>query len=236
MMTTSLPATAAAPSSAPPPPTPLDRFGAGAGLLWVVLALTGNGLTGSDAAAQDTAAGDLAHLRQLDEGAAAAGIGLEVLGFAMLALFVARLHGVLRDAEGRRAWLPTVVALAGATVVAVKLGSGAALYAGAALADELTPDAARLLIGLNDAAFMLTFLPFGLLLVTAGLSALRSRALPRWLAWAALPPGLVAIAGSALVGADGGPGVLGFLLGLLWIAATSVVLATRGPAALPAEG
>jgi hypothetical protein len=232
MTTTSQPSTAA-PAFAPARPSLLDRLGAAAGGLWVVLALTGNGLTESDVAAQDTATGDLAQLRQLDEGAAAAGIALEVLGFAVLAFFIARLHGVLRDAEGPRAWLPTVAALAGVTMLAVKLGSGAALYAGVTLADELAPDAARLLLALNEAAFMLTFLPFGLLLVAAGLSALRSGALPRWLAWAALPPGLVAVAGSTLIGADGGPGVLGFLLGLLWVAATSVALTVRPPAPLP---
>jgi hypothetical protein len=60
------------------------------------------------------------------------------------------------------------------------------------------------------------------LLIASGVSALRSGALPRWLAWAAIVVGLVAVTPL---------GFFAFLAGLLWIAVTSIVLLRAAPPA-----
>ena len=52
-----------------------------------------------------------------------------------------------------------------------------------------------------------------------------SGVLPRWLAVLGLPIGALAVFGSlAPSSLDGGPGVPGFLLGLLWLGVVSVML------------
>jgi hypothetical protein len=60
-----------------------------------------------------------------------------------------------------------------------------------------------------------------MLLIGAGLSVLRSGALPTWMGWIALVVGVVSLLGPG--------GFAGFFIGPLWIGVAGVMLATRRP-------
>lgn len=205
----------------------LGRTGALAGAAFVVCVLVGNTLTDGEAPPEDTPATALAYFAALTSGAPRIGLALELLGFCLFLAFVARLHAALRDAEGPRSWLPGLALAGGLAMAAVKVGSGAAVVVGVSV-DDLTGEQAQLLLRLNDAAFLLSAMLAGVLVLGTAGSALASDLLPRWLSALGIPIGALAVLGSlAPSSLDGGPGVAGFLLGLLWLAATSVVLAVR---------
>ena len=73
---------------------------------------------------------------------------------------------------------------------------------------------------------MLGMLPFGLALVASAAVGLAGRVLPRWLAWAGLAVGVIALVNGTMVGSES---AWGFLFGVVWMLTGGVVLAVRGP-------
>lgn len=208
-------------------PRVLDRLALACGAGWVVAALVGNSLTEEGAPAEETPAAAQAYFALLRSGSHRVGLGVELLGLCLLVVFLAKAFQVLRDAEGPAGWLAGLGLAGGLVTVAVKLGSGTAYLVGIGV-EELPAEQALLLQHLNGAGFVLTAMTSGLLVLGLAGSALVSGALPRWLAGIGLAVGAVAVLGSLGADLDGGPGVLGFLLGLLWVLASSLMLAVRG--------
>lgn len=205
----------------------LGRLGLLAGAAWVVCILVGNSLTEADAPTGDSPDDALAYVALLRGGSHQLGLALELLGFALMAVFVARLYAVLRDAEGPGSWLPGLALVGGMVTLAVKLGSAAFLFVPLTVTD-LPGEQAKLLLQLGDGAFLVSALTSGILTLGVAGSALVSGVLPRWLAALGLPIGALAVLGSlAPSSLDGTPGVPGFLLGLLWLGAIAVVLAVK---------
>jgi len=205
----------------------LDRLALACGAGWVVASLVGNGLTEDGAPTEDSPAAAQAYFALLRTGSHRFGLALELLGLCLLVVFVAKAYRVLRDAEGPGGWLAGLALAGGLVTVAVKLGSGAPYLVGV-LVKDLPPEHALLMQRVNEAGFLLTAMTSGLLVLGLAGSAFRSRLLPRWVAGLGLALGALAVLGSlAPSSLDGGPGVAGFLLGLLWLLAVSVVLATR---------
>lgn len=204
----------------------LGRLGLASGAAWVLLILVGNSITESGAPTEDTPAAATAYFALQQTGSHRLAIALELLGFCLMVVFVVRLHAALRETD--RGWLPGLALAGGLITVAIKLGSGAFGFVGYAV-DDLPADQALLLIRLGDAAFLLSAMTTGLFLLGVAGSALGSGLLPRWFAGIGLVCGAVAVLGSVVppTSLDGGPGVLGFLLGLLWLGGTSVWLAVR---------
>lgn len=208
----------------------LGRLGALTGAAWVVCILTGNSLVESGMPTEDTPQAASTYMDLLSTGQHRAGLALELFGFCLLLAFVARLHAALRDAEGPGAWLPGVALTAGISLASVKVASGAGLVIGLSV-DDLTGEQAQLLLRLGDATFLITAMLAGVLVLGTAGSALASGLLPRGLAWVGVPLGALAVFGSLFPSSlDGGPGIPGFLLGLLWLAAVSILLATRSAA------
>lgn len=204
----------------------LGRLGFAAGTAWVVCILIGNSMTESGAPLDDTPAAALAYLELQQTGLHRFAIGLELFGFCLMVVFLARLHAALRDAEGPGAWLPGLALAGGVTTVAIKLGSAAGIVVGLSVA--LPGEQAQLLLRLGNAAFLVAAMTSGLLVLGTAGSALASGLLPRWLALVGLPLGLLAVLGSlAPSSLDGTPGVAGFLLGLLWLGGIGALLACR---------
>ena len=141
--------------------------------------------------------------------------------------------GALRDAVRRDDqngdWLPTV-AFGGGVAYAITLslfavGQGALLKA----ADLGDVEMARTLNVLNSSYFFPAVLSLSVVLLAGGAAALRSNALPRWLAWVATVVGAVAVFGPL--------GFAAFFLLPLWSAVAGAILSRRaaGTAAATSE-
>lgn len=210
-----------------------DRVAAGAGLAFLVLLLMGNSLALSGVAevADPTDAQLQASLLQQSTGAVnGIGVALELLAFVALTVLAGRLAALLRGTAG---W-GTVVAVAGATLLGVKLASAAPLLVAMDSATSTDAGIVRALVDMNDAAFVVSWLPLAVLVGAA--------------AWGARQAGLT---GSVLFGIGMLLSALGlvaallgvrdldaavpvpFLLSLLWTTALAVHLG-RSRSARPA--
>jgi hypothetical protein len=199
------------------------RAGALTGILAIVLAFAGDAIATS-AGTTDVHSSDAQILAALSGGHGAAwhlGIGMALLGFAGLMVFAAYLASLLRD-EG---WLANATLGSGVLFVAIKLGSVAPVWEAYWRAPRIDAGTARTLMDLGDFAFQVGLLPFALLVGFAGAGSLRAGLLPRGLAIAGIVIGVLGVLVMP-TGVDG-PGGAAWMLGLLWLAATSVVLAQR---------
>ena len=112
--------------------------------------------------------------------------------------------------------------------VAVKLASIGPVMAAHLRADELTPDLARTLNDLGGADFVISGYTSGIFVAAAAAATLATRLLPRWMSFAGIVVGVLTIAaGTAGIVDPAGYVPIPFLLGLLWVLATSIVLAVR---------
>ena len=152
-------------------------------------------------------------------------VGLFLLGFAALIVVLAILSAAI---AARTPGLAGVVAIAGAAAVAVKL---AEVQTGMALreaADVVDPGTAEVLVGIEEAGFVLYGFLLSLALGAAALGLLRSRGVPVWLAWwGAVAGGLGVL--TATVGIVWPPNYvpIPFLLLLVWLIALGLVSARR---------
>lgn len=172
------------------------RIGAISGVAYAVLVLVGNGLyTG---------------------GSTQLGFAVEMVGYAALASFIAYVATTFRAGA---AWPTMLAVVGGTTALAVKLGGWTA--ARAAEQTEVAETAAAL-VAIDEAAWMMTWLPLGIFVVGLAAAALVTRRLHPALAWT----GIVIGSGCALavtIPADE-PFPVPYLLALLWIIIASIVL------------
>jgi hypothetical protein len=211
----------------------LDRVGALCGVAWFVLGFVGNTLatSGASGAAHPTGAQVLA---DLEDGAGSAsarlGFSMELLSFALFAVFLAYLYGVLHRAEGGNGWLAGLVLTAGITQLAVKLASADVIGASVANRHELSPELARVLNDTNAAAFVFSWLPFGVFVAGAAAAMLHSRVVGRGFGWTGLLVGAATVAAVLAAGTDVlGANPIPFLLGGVWLLVISVRLLVRRP-------
>ena len=146
---------------------------------------------------------------------AALGLALELVGLVALVVFLAALvNGLAR----RSPIAAGGTAIAGGAMVAVKLGSVTPVLALRADSRGVPPEVAEVLIGVNDAAFVISGLLLSLALAVAGIGLQRSGAVPGWLAWwPVLGGGLGVLAAGAGVLFPDSYVPVPFLLLLLWM-------------------
>jgi hypothetical protein len=167
--------------------------------------------------------------RQADSTSAHIGFGLEVIGFVFMAIFLAWLCDALKR-HGALAWLSTLALVGGVTTLAVKLASGApviALMSDRKVVDDQT---ALVLSDMNSAAFVITFVTFGIFMIGVGLAVLDSGMLGKVAGWSAVAigaAGIVVPVSTSLDPFTSNP--VPFLLGLVWVLVVSIKLAVRGP-------
>jgi Domain of unknown function (DUF4386) len=202
----------------------IARTGGAAGALYVVLIFIGQGIAGTgDSPALGSPPAESA--RWLAGNAPTtsgyAGAFLELIGLLAFVVFVAVLYDLLRRSERERTWLPAAALGAGLVSAALKIGSAPPMLAAFSLRHTIDPQLAKALVEMNDYAFLLTWAVDAVLLGAVAAGALRTGALPRWLAIAAgvIAPLLLA----SVAGGNEAP-PFGFLLALLWFVAASVVL------------
>ena len=218
---------ATAPRRHPSRLRPVDRAGAAAGAAFVACILAGNSLTETVVGTDDSPAGIAADLAaQAASGVARAGYVLEVVGLLLLVWFAATVAALGWRRSGA-ASMPVLVAGAGLLVAAVKLGSAAPFLA-ALTADGLSDEVRHALVETNGAAFVLTWLPYAVLVGSAAVVLHRAGLVGRVLTGLGLVLAALGLA-TALVGftspATAVP--VPFLLSLLWTLAASARVTVR---------
>ena len=199
------------------------RWGAAAGVFFAVATIVGNELANKGDAAGDGAATALANVRRHHGLLNHLGIGLEILGFIALMFFAGYLYRILRRGEGQTGWLAATALIAAAADLGVKLGSGASLAAAYYHPADLTPEMARMLLDLNDAAFVITGITMAAFVLAVSASAYASRVLPRTLVWLGVALGVLGLASPILSLLDpSGYNPLPYLVALLWVAAVGI--------------
>jgi hypothetical protein len=146
---------------------------------------------------------------------------LLALGALFFLIFVTTLWSALRTAEADRRGASTL-ALVGGTIMVV----GITIFAGIGFTlgdtgDELTPAGIQALNALSSDLFFPLAVGNAAFLLGAGVSAVQTGALPKWLGWAAVVLGV--FAATPL-------GFFAFLLMGLWSLIVSVHLWRAGPA------
>lgn len=204
-----------------------DRLGTAAGAAFVVCILAGNSMTETVAGQDPSPAGTAAELvAQAGSGVVRAGLALELVGLLLLVWFAATVAALGWRRSGAGA-LPVLVAGAGLLVAAVKLAS-AAPYLAALTADGLSDEVRHALVETNGAAFVLTWLPYAVLVGTAAVVLRAAGLVGRVLTGLGLVLAGLGLA-VALVGftspATAVP--VPFLLSLLWTLAVSMRVSVR---------
>lgn len=147
-----------------------DRILAAAGIAFLVLLLLGNSLAMSGVEAFSDPTDVQLQAGLLQQGAGAVnqlGLALELLAFVALAVLASRLAAQLRETAG---W-GTAVAVAAATLLGVKLASAAPLLVAMDAAQSMDAGLARALVAMNEAAFVVSWLPFAVLVGAAAWGA-----------------------------------------------------------------
>ncbi len=159
---------------------------------------------------------------------------VELLGLSLAGVFLAIVCALLRRAEGDRGFLASVALFSGAVGIAVKVGFAAPFLTAVYLSDKgLSDELVRALINVNGAAFALSFIPYGVMMLALGAGILSYRHLPTWLGWLGIVTGVALIAGAPFLD-DDGPGFIGMLLFILWNMAASLTLFVKWPSIVPA--
>jgi hypothetical protein len=194
-------------------------------VLWVVafLVLEGSADPPDEGSPQEV----LAYYEE-DTGAVLAGHYLFGLGVLFFLWFLGSLRSVLWRAEGGSTRLSAVAFGSGIATAIMMLGFTAPSIAAAISIDEddpLSAEAAQALWTLGDGFFIATWFPLAALFAATALIVLRTRVLPRWLAWVSLlfvVAVLIPWTAWAIL-------IFGFPL---WVLALSILLWTR-PAPVP---
>ena len=84
------------------------------------------------------------------------------------------------------------------------------------------------LVAMNDASFMLTLAPLGVMVAAASAIVLKTGILPTWIGWAGAVTACALLVNSVFLDAEFGPA---FLLFLLWTVLTSAIMTRRAGAA-----
>jgi hypothetical protein len=206
----------------------VGSFVAGTGIAHVVLVFVGSAVIGGTSGAGrhslDASTADVAdYIARADATRVWVGEFVALLGYALFVLFAAYAWSVVRRA-GELDWRDGSVV--GSALVYVAL----ALTGTACLAPVLVRGDAEIAAGFLDlrtVLFATAFVFLAFWLVGVGIRSLQTRALPAWLAWAAVAIGVLQLAGTPLAPVDlvfTGPQTFA---GFLWIAIASVLFARR---------
>ena len=198
----------------------IDKLACFGGLLFGVLDITGFMLVSASSYPDTSQPGpdQYAHILANPPGGQFwLGVGLEDLGMLLLLCFAIRL-ALLAARSARTPWLPWVGAATASISIAIKIGSSAPAFEAISHARDLGANPTIALIGVNDAASLVTFGADAVWLAVAGAALLSAADTPRWLGWSALAAS--AGMGLAVVGVDAGQ-----MVTLLWFIPAGIALA-----------
>jgi hypothetical protein len=210
-----------------------DRIGASTGALFVGLILIGNqmNVAGTDQSAHPTGSKVLQGvMHQAGSATAKVGLAVEVLGFVAFIAFL----GYLADAwqrrgrRGERNIAAGAAIVAGITMLAIKLGSGAPMLALYIDRKTLSPEVAQVLNDLGSAAFVISWLPYAAFVAATAFALRRASLVGSATTYIGAFIGVAGIL-VALVGVDNPTNAnpIPFMLGLVWTLVVSVRLAIK---------
>jgi hypothetical protein len=204
-----------------------ERVAAASGLAAIPLLVAGGILAGSAGGPVGTSADGVAELLVRNEGQLFLGAEFVGLGAAALLWFAGSLRSTLHRAEGGEGQVSGVAF--GAAVIAVLTLMLAAVFSIVAFRLVETVDdsaAARAFLAVSGESFHGNALPLALFVGANSLVAVRTRALPLWLAWPGLVVGVVVVSGWVVYPVW----FFGLHLSLLWVLIASISLVRRGAA------
>ena len=141
------------------------------------------------------------------------------IGAVLLVLFAARLHEVLRGEGSGNAAMPNA-AFGGAVILASGLFLLAAVhFALVQAADHRFAGAAQTINVIDNNDFFVLVGGIAILMLASGIATVRQPVLPRWLGWAAVVIGVLALAGPI--------GFFGAILSVIWMFVVAIMLLVR---------
>lgn len=196
------------------PDTRLERLAPLAGAVFsVVFAI---GFLSSGDTPDTKASGEEVISHYSDSGKFLVGIFALVIGAVFFMFFAGALRGALLRSTRTPEWLATVV-FGGAVVYATALSIFAMGQIMLIDASDLgRPEVAQTLNVFDNDNFFPAVLGLATVLLASGWSILQSAVLPRWLGWASVGLGVLAMAGPA--------GFIAFLLFPIWVLTVSIIL------------
>ena len=190
------------------------------GVAFVVLAIIGGAVQGEPPDVDENVQAIVDHYSG-DKDSIMIGTLLIAWGLVAWLFFAGTVRRVLRAAEGDGHTL-SLVAFGGAVILAIGGAiDGSITFALAENADDIEPAGVQALAALWENDFMPFILGIGTFMLATGLSIVRHGALPKWLGWAAIVLGVVAVTPI---------GFVAFLAGGVWVIAASVILTLRARA------
>jgi hypothetical protein len=198
-----------------------ERWAAYAGVLAVVLWVVGIVVQESGTIPEEGAA-DAAYLTHVNDDANTILTGgwIFMLGCLAFIVFAIVLRDRLAEAEGGTRLFTNIAFIGAVMVGAFGLLLPGPEIAAAISADDISASTAAALSNLSDAFFVAAELSAILLMLGAGMLALRSTVLPRWWAWVSFLLGLVLVIGPI--------GWAGLIFGLpIWTLVTTFFLVRR---------
>jgi hypothetical protein len=203
------------------------RYAPLAGLLFVALVVASIIVGGETPETDDATAKVVAEWARDDSEQIASAL-ISALAAIPFLWFLGSLRSTLRAGEGGTGRLSAIAYGAGIVVVAGAAIDASLQFAVADSVGEVPPNVTQTLSVLYSDFFLIFPVGFVPLFIASALVILRTRVLPAWLGWTALVLGILGLAGPV--------GFFAFLVGLLWIAAASIVMFQQGNAAPPAPG
>ena len=187
------------------------------GVLAVVLMIAAFVVGGETPEADDSLSEVVSYYSEHDTDLQIASALLALGGFFFL-VFSTTVAGVLRRAQGESGG-PSAFSFAGGIVFAVGVTIFAGLgFTAADVVGDVEPSVVQALNALGADMFFTVAVGTGAFLLGAGIATLKSGALPRWLGWAAVVIGVIAITPA---------GFFGFIALGVWTLIVSVILSLR---------
>jgi hypothetical protein len=194
-----------------------ERYGAAAGVLFVILLLVGGFIAGSPPAPDDSAR-EIHEFYRDNDTALKVGSYLNGLAIFPFLIFLGSVWSRVRGAGDEMRRVATI--LAGGAVIAVAMASvGTAITATTAIRiRELAPEGAKFFFTLSGVATSMTAFAVAVFVGAVAVAAARARAFPSWLG----PAGAVLtvawlVAGLGVATEATGIGLFGFIVFLLWL-------------------
>jgi hypothetical protein len=202
------------------------KIGAVGGIAFIVLQMAGQLLFqsgGAEPAFNAPAAEILEFFQAKDAVLFEFGGFLTSLSFIAFLWFLGSLYSTLSRGEGQPAWI-SLIAVASGVLMVVPVVGGSWMLAVFRIDEGLEPDMARLLFDQGNFGFAILWVFAASFLLATAVVAIRSGALPRWLAWAGVVIAVVLLVARAFWATPSSAIFTAYVLFGIWLIAASVVL------------